>query len=42
MKISKEIQTIVLIIAVLLAIGGGLYITSTVKMDMGDFSGNGR
>ena len=42
MKISKEIKRIVQIIALLLAIGGGVYLTSTATMTMGEFPGNGR
>ena len=42
MKISKEIKRIALIIALLLAIVGVVYINSTATMSMGSFSGNGR
>ena len=42
MKISKEIKRIAQIIALLIAVGGVIYINSTASMSMGDFSGNGR
>ncbi len=42
MKISKEIKRIAQIVALLLVVGGAIYINSTAKMSMGDFSGNGR
>lgn len=42
MKISNETKRIVLIIALLLAILGVVYINSTATMSMGNFSGNGR
>lgn len=42
MKISKETKRIALIITLLLAIFGVVYINSTASMSMGDFSGNGR
>lgn len=42
MKISKEIKRIAQIVALLLAVGGVIYINSTATMSMGDFSGNGR
>jgi len=42
MKISKEIKKIAQIIALLLVVGGVIYINSTATMSMGDFSGNGR
>jgi hypothetical protein len=42
MNISKEIKKITQIIIILIAIAGCMYISSTAKMSMGDFSGNGR
>lgn len=42
MKISKEVKRIAQIIALILTIGGIVYINSTAKMNMGNFSGNGR
>jgi hypothetical protein len=42
MKISKEIKKIAQIVALLLAVGGAVYINSTATMSMGNFSGNGR
>lgn len=42
MKTSKEVKRIAQIIALLLAVGGVVYINSTATMSMGDFSGNGR
>lgn len=42
MKISKEAKRIIQILAILITLGGVVYITATAKMDMGHFSGNGR
>ena len=42
MKISNETKRIAKIIALLLAVGGAVYINSTASMSMGNFSGNGR